>query len=238
MFNFAVERDIVEMTPCYLVKAPAKENRRDRVLSEDEIREFWNKLDNAGMTEHVKLALKLQLVTAQRKGEIVTAEWNEIDMKGGWWVIPAAKAKNGFPHRVSLSKLAILLLERLKEISKNSCWVFPSNEITNHISDTAIDHAVRRNRKYLEKINAFCPHDLRRSAASHMTALGISRLVVSKILNHAERSVTAIYDRHSYDKEKQLALETWSNKLLEIIFAEHTTTNNVILFPHKQVQTA
>ena len=36
-----------------------------------------------------------------------------------------------------------------------------------------------------------------------MTGMGISRLTVKKILNHAERDVTAVYDRHSYDPEKR-----------------------------------
>ena len=40
-----------------------------------------------------------------------------------------------------------------------------------------------------------------------MTGMGISRLTVKKILNHAERDVTAVYDRHSYDPEKRTALE-------------------------------
>jgi len=49
-----------------------------------------------------------------------------------------------------------------------------------------------------------------------MTASGISRLVVSKLLNHVENSVTAIYDRHSYDKEKKQAIEIWGTKLRNI----------------------
>jgi len=63
----------------------------------------------------------------------------------------------------------------------------------------------------------FVPHDLRRTAASHMTGMGISRLVVSKILNHVERGVTAVYDRHSYDNEKRQALEAWGHRLHHII---------------------
>jgi hypothetical protein len=51
-----------------------------------------------------------------------------------------------------------------------------------------------------------------------MTALGISRLVVSKLLNHVENSVTAIYDRHTYDKEKRAAVDIWSAKLKDILF--------------------
>ena len=61
------------------------------------------------------------------------------------------------------------------------------------------------------------PHDLRRTAASHMTSSGINRLVVSKILNHAEPGVTPVYDRHSYDREKREALDAWGGCLEEII---------------------
>ena len=49
-----------------------------------------------------------------------------------------------------------------------------------------------------------------------MTSIGISRLVVPKILNHAEPGVTAVYDRHSYDAEKRTALLTWGGRLEEI----------------------
>jgi integrase len=60
-------------------------------------------------------------------------------------------------------------------------------------------------------------HDLRRTAASHMTGIGISRLVVGKILNHAERDVTAVYDRHSYDADKQEALLKWNQRVEDIL---------------------
>jgi integrase len=222
MFNFAIERDILEVNPCYAVKAPAKENKRERLLSLKEIKIFWDKLDTAGMTELSKIALKLQLTTAQRKGEVVSAEWSEIDLKNRWWTIPASKSKNSNPHCVPLSELSLSLLKQLKEISRDSQWLFPSPTGKSHIAGGAIDHAIRKNLKTFEGIEeGFTPHDLRRTTASQMTALGISRLVVSKILNHVEGSVTAIYDRHSYDKEKQHALELWSKKLAEIINNMH-----------------
>src|SRR6516164_9857881 len=73
MFGWALSRDIVPTSPCVAVKAPAKENRRDRVLSADEIAAFWRALDNPefGMSPAIRLALKLQLATAQRKGEVI-----------------------------------------------------------------------------------------------------------------------------------------------------------------------
>ena len=54
---------------------------------------------------------------------------------------------------------------------------------------------------------------MRRTAASQMTALGVPRLHVSKILNHAEAGVTAIYDRHDYAQEKRDALQLWADHL-------------------------
>ena len=73
MFNFAVSRDILDATPVAMVKAPAKEMPRERVLSPSEIRIFWNDLDRAPISPGIVLALKLQLVTAQRKGEVIGA---------------------------------------------------------------------------------------------------------------------------------------------------------------------
>jgi integrase len=63
----------------------------------------------------------------------------------------------------------------------------------------------------------FVPHDFRRTAATQMTGMGISRFVVGRILNHAEPGVTAVYDRSSYDMEKRDALDRWSKKLTMII---------------------
>lgn len=226
MFNFAVERDILTISPCYMVKAPSKENRRDRLLSEEEIRTFWRSLETSSMFETTKLALKLQLITGQRKGEIIKAEWSEFDLPNGWWTIPAAKAKNGILHRVPLSTLTIQILQQLKTISNGSRWLFPSPIGDAHITPIAVSRALSRAINNIPNIKSFTPHDLRRTAASHMTALGISRLVVSKLLNHVERSVTAIYDRHSYDNEKREALERWSKKLEEIVYGK--TENKII----------
>jgi hypothetical protein len=50
-----------------------------------------------------------------------------------------------------------------------------------------------------------------------MTGIGISRLVVGKILNHGERDVTAVYDRHSYDMDKEDALLRWDRRRRDIL---------------------
>jgi len=92
----------------------------------------------------------------------------------------------------------------------------------------SIGRAIRRSDARFQKSNVkhFTPHDLRRTSATHMTEMGVSRLIVSKILNHVDNTITAVYDRHSYDAEKRTALEAWSRKLNEIIFEK--TNCNVI----------
>jgi integrase len=74
----------------------------------------------------------------------------------------------------------------------------------------------------------FVPHDLRRTAASLMAGMGIGRLTVSKILNHVDRTVTAVYDRHGYDTEKHMALEAWAKRLRDIIANHRTAAGNVL----------
>lgn len=216
MFNFAVGRDIVLASPCAAIQTPSRERRRDRVLSTEEIKNFWHRLKGTRITEGIRLALKLQLVTAQRKGEVVSAEWAEIDLQEKWWTIPAEKTKNRLPHRVPLSTLAIEILEAAKNLAGDSRWVVPSPRGAGHITPTAVDHALRIDLNTLE-IDNLTPHDLRRTAASHMTSGGTLRLVVSKILNHVESGITAVYDRHSYDREKRQAMESWENTLREIL---------------------
>ncbi len=216
MFNFAIERGIVETSPCTAVRSPAPEQRRDRILCDEEILAFWHGLEQARMAEGTKLALQLQLLTAQRCGEVVSAVWDDFDLSSGWWTIPAGKAKNNLTHRVPLSPPVLEVLARAKAIAGDSAWVFPSPRGAQPMTESAMGRAIQRNLTVLG-IEHFTPHDLRRTAASHMTSEGISRLVVAKVLNHVENGITAVYDRHSYDAEKRQALEAWATKLDNII---------------------
>jgi integrase len=215
MFNFAIERDWLQSNPCHMIKAPAPARQRDRVLDEDEIRAFWKALDQ----EHLTMAslFRLRLLTAQRGGEVHGATWTEMNMESGWWTIPAARSKNGLAHRVPLSPHAIRVLNDLRAEATDSPWVFPSTRKPGphiHHAQKAIERIVKRSGL------SFCGHDLRRTAASLMVGAGVPRLVVSKILNHVETGVTAVYDRHSYDQEKRAALDFWGRRLEQIVTGE------------------
>ena len=224
IFNWAIAADILENNPVFLVPVPAKAGKRDRVLTEEELKRVWialeedvkasyhkrgkNKTLSAGIT-------KLRILTAQRGGEVMAMEWAELDMNTGWWTIPAAKAKNGLSHRVPLSPAALKVIGEMKTAvdDNSSKFVFPSPKGDTYISN--LQKALKR----IQKATGidFVGHDFRRTAASMMTGMRIPRLTVSKILNHAESGITSVYDRHSYDAEKREALEAWALHLERIV---------------------
>ena len=137
--------------------------------------------------------------------------WEDVELDARWWTIPAERSKNGLPHRVPLSDAAIDVLRELEDT--DSPWVFPRPSGDGQLRSTQKAIERIRNRAGIELRG----HDLRRTAASFMTSMGTPRLVVAKILNHVETGVTAVYDRHSYDREKREALDAWAIRLVEIL---------------------
>jgi integrase len=214
VFNWAIyeRKDALDTTnPCNKLPAPGgKEKPRERYLEEGEIATFWEGLDSARMSDEVKTALRLILVTSQRPGEVCQIEL--ADLNGDWWTVPGAKAKNGLSHRVPLSELA---RELLGSRGKPARWLFPSPRGSAPIQVNALSRALRNNGHFgFEKFTA---HDLRRTAASYLGRLDVPRFIIGRVLNHVDREITGTYDRYSYDREKRRALERWDRKLRVII---------------------
>ena len=241
MFNFALERDVLEFNPCLGVKFLFPETKKDRFLGADEIRALWSALENedAPISEAMKRALKLVLVTMQRPGEVIGAHANEID--GEWWTIPAERSKNKKEHRVYLTPLAKTLFQA--EESKG--YLFPnprsgfSLDTPEPMETNALSKAARRllepvklkneTKPQVLTIEKFTPHDLRRTGATHLAELGYSDEIIGAVLNHTRPGVTSIYNRYRYDKEKRQALEAWARKL-DTILANEKRPDNVVPF--------
>jgi integrase len=242
MFNFAVERDILQHTPCTGVKALAPNNSRERTLNEAEIKALWENLDAGIISDEIKRALKLILVTAQRPGEVIGMRVAEIDKR--WWTIPSERAKNGRAHRVYLTNLAVSLIGDTK--GKDFLFPCPHKKKIKQIEAHAVGVAVRRNLAWpvTDKngkplfdadgnpvtenklgIEQFTPHDLRRTAATFLAKMGNMDEVIDAVLNHAKQGVIKVYNQYRYDTEKQKVLETWERKLNSIISG---TKNNVV----------
>jgi integrase len=235
LFDWAAAKDLVPASPMAGIERPGgDESPRERVLTADEIKTFWTKLADADMAEPTQLALKLLLVTAQRRGELTFARWSHFDLESKLWTIPVELLKTSHarrtkpePHLVPLSSLALEILEQLKELTGAGIYVLPAHadkKKNRSYSERVLSRAVRQNEDHFG-VEHFTPHDLRRTAASFMTKIGVPRLHVEKVLNHSTGDIAEVYDRHDYLPEKRAALERWGAQLLEITVGR--TTSNV-----------
>ena len=150
--------------------------------------------------------------------------WADVDLPAGWWTLPEERSKNGLSHRVPLSAPAIALLETRRLVVGESPWLFPN---ASGLGPRAgVQKAVQRVRRRAGI--ELRGHDLRRTAASNMASIGVPRFVIARILNHVETGVTAVYDRHSYDREKREALESWGRRLEEIVGVRPNLTGEAV----------
>ena len=233
--NWAVERGVIDASPCDKMKAPAAEESRDRVLSDDEIRLAWNAFDRVAWP-FGPLA-KLLLLTGARLNEIAGARWSEIDLDARTMTVAKERSKNGVEHSVPLSDAAIDVVKALPRIGdRKDGLVFTTTGKTpvsgfSRAKD-AIDEAMAEARgAEVEALDRWTFHDLRRTAASGMAGLGIAPHVVEAVLNHKSgtiKGVAAVYNRYSYSTEKRAALDAWARRL-EATVTGASATNVIAL---------
>jgi len=235
IFNWAVEEDLLKASPALRIRKRAKEQARERTLDDDEIKQFWAKLDTAAMDEKVKNALRLALVTGQRIGEITGMHCDELDSDKRLWEIPGTRTKNGKAHVVPLSEKAWEIIEsQVGEITGDdgeteSKFVFPGKRQA-ALNSSAPNRALARCADHFE-IARFTAHDLRRTAGTGMAAAGIDRSTIGFVLNHTtggEAAATRIYDKYERLSEKRAALERWAGRLGRIIKGDTGEDNNVV----------
>lgn len=215
MFAVAIKLDVVEVNPVTGTDRPGEEHQRDRVLTPDEIRRLWAACD--ALPLEMAAGFKLRLLTAQRAAEVLNVTWDELDLVAGWWTIPAERSKNGLSHRVPLSAPAVEILTALRAKADAHLKVQQHPKLSPFVLRHARGKRQQSEAAATFKIDDFRGHDLRRTAASLMASSGVQRLVISKILNHVETGVTAVYDRHGYDNEKRIAVDSWARTLTAII---------------------
>ncbi len=236
-FAVAADRDLIDAIPIFPRKAPGgAEAPRTRVLSDAEVKRLWTGLDELtptgkrgkGISRPLALALKLLLVTAQRRGEVAAARWDDIicetvkgpkgkHVKQYSWRIP--ETKNDRPHHVPLSPLAVELLDELRTLSGESEFWLPSatSDQAADDRDRTITKAAREVRDRLE-MESWTPHDLRRTARTNFSRIGVTDAVAERVLNHvAGDRMVQVYNQHSFAAEMRVALDTWATELRRII---------------------
>ncbi len=243
--SWGVSEDMLTSNPAQNLVTEVEEKPKDRALSIAEVKAFWDGLDNpeTSMSQKSRLALKLILVTGQRPGEVCGAARSELDLAGKIWTIPSGRAKNKRLHAVPLSDLAMELFQQALQLSASdkSDFVFTSRprkgiglDLTEPMQSHALSHSMRGALDRLGlKDTPASPHDLRRTAASHMARLGFRDSIVSKVLNHSleqKRSITGrVYIRHDFLTEKKVALDAWASEMTRILIGQSAASNVVEL---------
>jgi integrase len=232
-------RDYVSETcrPCFNLPKLPKEHARERVLTEDEIRIFWHGLDRDDLPwdRRTRLALKFELVTMLRSGELLCAHGDELfDLDGTMprFDVPAKRVKK---RRVIQQPLSDLAVEIIREAltGDGQQFVFESPVYTGQpIHRTALGTALRgRQEKEIPGIcevlglKPFTPHDLRRTAATLAGELGFSEAAIAKCLDHAVTKdhgekinrVTGIYNQSKRMQQKRAVLDGVAAELRRII---------------------
>jgi integrase len=226
MFRFAIHRAIVANSPVQLLYRPGgKPRRRTRVLSEEELRSFVVNLPTIcrkGKRAHVLMFL---LLTLQRRGELALAEWSEFDFSMKRWKIPGAHSKNRREHIVPLTDWAIEELKALKKYARGSRFVLPGKHVNRPANPKLITRGVQRllPRFLAHGIEAFTPHDLRRTGRTTLGRLGVTPFVAERVINHSKDVLQETYDLWDYFDEKRDALERLEKYLQQLRLQRHST---------------
>jgi integrase len=228
MFSWAVERGELEISPCHGLKAPAKEVQRSRFLMMDEVALVW-RASNA-LSPAYRASVRILLLTGQRRASV--AQMRRSQIVNGVWTIPREKMKGDRTHSVPLSDLARATIANVPVI--DDCDLVFTTDGKNPIAgfskmktqiDAAIDELTEQRGGARHNNAPWRLHDLRRTAGTHIARIGFPRLLVSKILGHAEGGITQIYELYSYDDEKRRALEAWANEVGKAV-SRHTRDGN------------
>jgi integrase len=212
IFSWGLQQGFAESNPASGMKLPVRLTPRDRFLSEREIAVLWQSLDQGA--DPLAGAYKAVLLTACRPGEVLGLRWEEISEDGLWWVIPEARSKNGLAHRVFLTPPLREILAARRTAAGASPFVFPTTR------DGSSPLRFQTSAKLRKAIGfEFNPHDLRRTASTHLARLGVQDDVREAVLNH-KKGLRGVYNLYEYDREKQQALALWAETVLALVKPE------------------
>lgn len=265
------QAELVDITP--LIPADY-EAERSRILSPAELLELHNRFQQmtldysalpAGqkyegirpLKKETQLALWISLGTLCRIGELLQAEWKNIDLDQQTWFLPSENVKGTRgkkqDHHVFLSPFALHFFQELKILTGDSQWCFPNKQDDGHVDVKVVSKQVGdrqarfKNRKALSRRRHddtlvladgqngdWTPHDLRRTGATMMQALGVSLDIIDRCQNHvlAGSRVRRHYLHHDYAEEKKCAWNLLGDRLSAVLSStyDHQPTESMMSF--------
>lgn len=207
-FNSPIVRGMARIKP--------KERARERILTDDEIRDVWAALD--GMGAPYTAFVRVLFLTACRRTEVAQMRWDEID--GDSWTIPAARYKTKIDHVVPLTKAVRAIIG--DKPKKAGPFVFSTTNGERPFSGYS---KAKRLLDARAPMSHWTLHDLRRTGRSLLSRAGVTSDVAERVLGHVIGGVRGTYDRHRYESEKRDALERLAALVEKIL---HPAPANVV----------
>src|SRR5262249_611320 len=210
-FSWAMREGLAEANPVVGTNRAVASASRDRVLNDHELRSIWNALGGDDYGNIVKLLA----LTGQRRDEIGSLRWREVDFDKAVIALPPERTKNSRPHDVPLSDAALGILKaRPRHAGSEYVFTTGANGFRGWSNyKTLLD----------SRIGAIAPwrlHDLRRTTATRMADIGVLPHIIEACLNHVsghKAGVAGTYNRATYAKEKAIALTRWAEHLSAIV---------------------
>lgn len=193
IFSYAIQRGILKYNPVNdLVDVLRRSNKTHlATITREELPEFLRAIDSnrIRLFQTTQIAVHLMLLVFLRTSELIEAEWSEIDLENGVWVVPWYRMKMGkrmiapdkTDHRIDLPHQAVSLLRRLHACTGDGKYLFPNIKKNGKcMSNATILNALRR-MGYHKRMTG---HGFRALAASSLEELGYRREVIDKQLAH------------------------------------------------------
>src|SRR6185295_4259945 len=219
IFTVALDRNLIQAHPAARVIKRARETARERVLSDDEIRTLWTKLERTPTP--ASEVIRLRLLLGQRGQETIGMRWSEIDFEAATWSLPSTRTKNRRPHLVALPERAHAILTACRaRVPAGEARVFPG------LTPNRDDY---RGLREIAIAGEYDWRDLRRTVATRLGELGFSETIIGRVLNHARATVTGKhYNQHAYVAEIRQALAAWDTELGHILAKTPRATARVV----------
>jgi integrase len=185
------------------------ERARDRILTDDEIRRLWQA--TKAHPGPFSSLVRFLLLSGCRRGEALFMTRDELN--GRDWLIPAARHKSKREFLLPLSKAAAGVLAAMPVIGPADGYLFT----VNGRSPIGAESKAKARLDKASGVTGWTLHDLRRSARSLMSRAGVPTDHAERAIGHVIPGVRQVYDRHSFKREKQAALEALAREIAAIV---------------------
>jgi integrase len=225
-FGWCAERDIIAIVPTDRIRSPHPDVKRDRVLSDDELRYVLRAVD--GEQSIFSPMLRILILTGQRRAEVAGMLWSELrdlEFDRAYWEIPGHRTKNKHAHLVPLSRSVRDVLLRLPKVGDFLFTTTGETPVSGFGKMKArLDARINTMRQHdgLAELLPWTLHDLRRTLVTVMNEkLGIAPYVVEAVVNHvsgsAKAGVAGVYNRALYLDDRRRALNAWESWLSDVM---------------------